>query len=61
MTVTARVTYTDPGDQHQLVKLSTGHEIQYGGIGDSYCYDHQSFDCWERMTEAEQAAAEAAR
>lgn len=53
MTVVAYVVHVDPMDQHELIKISTGHEIQFGGVGDGYCYDHSSFDCVETLTAEE--------
>jgi hypothetical protein len=29
------------------------HLIQFGGMGDGYCYGHQDFDCLENMTDEE--------
>jgi hypothetical protein len=61
MTVTAIITYTDPIDQHELIELSTGHELQYGGsAGDGYCYTHQSFTCMANLTPEEEAAVQTA-
>ena len=33
-----------------------GHRLQYGGEGDGYCYEHQTFECIERLTEEEREA-----
>ena len=34
------------------------HRIQLGGSeGDGYCYSHQSFDCFENLTDADRERA----
>lgn len=40
----------------ESVTYVNGHEIQDGGVGDGYCYGHQSFDCVEKLTVEERAA-----
>lgn len=32
------------------------HLLQYGGMGDGYCYGHQSFDCMDELTDEERTA-----
>jgi len=58
--VRARILHYDPVHNIEQIAVN-GHEIQYGGgDGDGYCYAHQSFDCIERLTPAEQRAIDAA-
>lgn len=55
----AKLVYYDPIHNVEQIKVN-GHNIQFGGNGDGYCYAHQSFDCLERITPEEQAAIDAA-
>ena len=54
--VTAKATYVDDVDGSEIIELSTGHRIQAGGMGDGYCYGHQSFDCLEHLSDEELVA-----
>lgn len=36
------------------------HDFGFGGVGDGYCYGHQSFDCIENLTPDERRALTAA-
>lgn len=47
--------YYDPINDISEVKLGE-HHVGFGGPGDSYCYGHQSFDCWDNFTSAERDA-----
>lgn len=62
MTVTATITHVNDRDGAETIKISTGHEIQfgYGDGGDGFCYAHQSFDCVETLTPDEQEAVKRA-
>jgi hypothetical protein len=51
----ATVTYYDAVNDIEQVALN-GHEFQFGGTGSGYCYTHQSFDCLDQITTAEQEA-----
>lgn len=56
----AIVVDVDPIDGSEQVGVN-GHRLQFGGPGDGFCYDHQSFDClpglsteeWEAIAGAE--------
>lgn len=63
MTVTANVTHVHSTDGAETIRISTGHEIQfgYGDGGDGFCYEHQSFDCIENLTAAEKQAVKDAQ
>ncbi len=50
----ATVVYVDSSG-HEEIEVN-GHRIQYGGIGDRYCYTHQSFDCADELSAEEQEA-----
>lgn len=56
----ARITHQDDRDASRTIAFSTGHEIQFGGAGgDGFCYEHQSFDCIDNLTENEHRELEA--
>lgn len=48
----ATIKWTDPVDGSETIVLGT-HELHCGGVGDGYCYAHQSFKCMERLTAEE--------
>lgn len=48
-TLKAEVTYIDGVDGHELIRLDM-HSLQFGGIGDGYCYGHQSFECMTTLS-----------
>ncbi len=48
----AVVTYVSPIDGAEQIEIN-GHNLQFGGPGDGYCYTHQSFDCLPNLTPAE--------
>ena len=55
--ITAKVVFTDRTSQLIEVYDSQGvmiHKIQYGDVGDGFCYHHQDFDC-ERTFEEKEA------
>ena len=37
-----------------------GHEFEFGGQGDGYCYSHQSFNCLENLSPEERKAIQEA-
>lgn len=37
-----------------------GHRFEFGGPGDGYCYEHQSFDCLDNLTDEEKKAIDEA-
>jgi hypothetical protein len=37
-----------------------GHHFEFGGQGDGYCYEHQSFDCLDNLTDEEKKAIDEA-
>lgn len=51
----ARVTYSDPVTNIEQVAVGQ-HLFQFGGVGDGFCYFHQSFRCLAQLTGAERAA-----
>lgn len=55
----AKLVYYDPVYNVEQVKVN-GHNLQFGGQGDGYCYEHQSFECLEKITPEEQAAIDSA-
>lgn len=49
----ARVIFEDTSNDATTVEIN-GHNLQLGGaVGDGYCYEHQSFDCADKLTEEE--------
>ncbi len=57
--VTARVVYTSEIDGSEEVELGA-HRFQFGGVGDGFCYGHQSFDCLDALTAEERTALQEA-
>jgi hypothetical protein len=56
----AIVTYVDEMYGPEMIRVN-GHHIQYGGAaGDGFCYEHQSFDCVENLTDEERQAVKVA-
>lgn len=59
-TVTARTESTDERYGSEIVALSTGHRIQFGGVnGDGYCYARggtHGFECLDNLTADERRA-----
>jgi hypothetical protein len=55
----ARVTYTDPLDGSELIAVGD-HSLQFGGPGGGYCYEHQTFDCYDNLTDEEWKAIKSA-
>lgn len=53
----AKIVYVDRIDGAELIEVGT-HKIQYGygSGGDGFCYNHQSFDCIDNLTDEEQEA-----
>lgn len=54
----ARVVWQSPSNDTASVELigtnGTMHRIETGGdVGSGYCYEHQTFDCFEKLDEAE--------
>lgn len=59
--VTAAVEWQHPTNDTRNIRLSTGHLIEMGGdMSATYCYEHQSFDCFDALTEDEVRALETA-
>jgi hypothetical protein len=53
----AEVTYYDA--MNDVIEIKVGkHHLSYGGMGDGYCYAHQSFDC--ELTAEERMAVQSA-
>lgn len=48
----AYVTWVDSMDTSEMIDVN-GHSLQFGGHGDGFCYEHQSFDCYDALTEEE--------
>ena len=48
----AKRTYFDIFNDVEEIELGE-HVLQFGGMGDGYCYGHQSFDCMEALTDEE--------
>lgn len=55
----AEVVYTNLIDGSEQIKVGK-HELQCGGQGDGYCYSHQSFDCFDKLTRRERKALHSA-
>lgn len=52
----AELIYYDAMNDIAEVEVA-GHHFGLGGPGDSYCYAHQSFDCWEEVPQEVRTAA----
>lgn len=46
---TAKVVYYSPSHDVEHIELEE-HVLQFGGMGDGYCYGHESFDCMEELS-----------
>lgn len=47
--------YENPHNSIQGVELGD-HYFEFGGMGDGYCYTHQTFKCLDNLSPAEWAA-----
>lgn len=52
---TATVLFYDVINDIEEIQVGT-HKLEFGGVGDGYCYAHQSFDCLEHLTDEERKA-----
>jgi len=55
----AEISYYDGMNDITEVKLGD-HHFGFGGMGDGYCYGHQSFDCLDNLSEEELKAVQEA-
>lgn len=51
----AKVVYFNVFDDVEQIELGE-HLLQFGGVGDAYCYGHNSFDCLDALTNDEREA-----
>lgn len=55
MSVDSYIKYTNPIDGAEQIVVGD-HDLQCGGPGDGYCYEHGSFDCMDNLTQDERIA-----
>lgn len=46
---------SDSRTGEEIIQLGE-HRFQFGGVGDGFCYGHQSFDCLDNLTVEERTA-----